>query len=163
MPPLGSRLRAILKNMQKTASRANEKLELLRAGKQCGRNKGDIWSVALRAPCPVPPARGHREPPAPARGDRARAAVLCSPLPKTPGRVPPGAGTSPAASTRGPCPAGATDNGEERLAEHPPGHPLERYGEMKRKRAFRQRKSCCSNNYCVYFPFFLDRRFLILS
>lgn len=32
MPPLGSRLRAILKTMQKTASRANEKLELLWAG-----------------------------------------------------------------------------------------------------------------------------------
>lgn len=155
MPPLGSRLRAIFKNMQKTASRANEKLELLRAGKQCGRNKGDIWSVAPRAPCPAPPA--------PARGDRAQAAALCSPLPKTPGSDPPGPGQ---VQLQAPVASAWLEGWATERKGWPSIHPAIRWsatGKWGENVLLDRKKSCCSNKCCVYFPFLLDRRFLILS
>lgn len=106
------------------------------------------WNCSVRgnnaAATKVTSGVWHREPPALCHpllhgGTVLRQQRSAPPSPKLLGQTP-RARTSPDAGTRGPCTAGGVGNGEERLAEHPPGHPLERYGEMGRKRAFGQKK-----------------------
>lgn len=162
MPPLGSRLRAILKTMQKTASRANEKLELLWAGETMRlKQRGHLehghhehvhagHAASPRLHDGAAPQRPHPFPAAflsevctRGRGSGTRCArAFGAPVVREP------LGTGPAGSKR-------WAEGRKRPASAHPKTCQSTTGRTKSEPAVGHEQSRCSNKQRVCFPFFL--------
>lgn len=130
------------------------------------------WNCSVRgnnaAATKVTSGAWHREPPALRHpllrgGTVLRQQRSAPPSPKLLGQIPQGRDKS---SCRHPRPLPGWRGGQRRgkvgrASTRPSAGALRGNGE---KTCFwTEKKSCCSNKCCVYFPFLLDRRFLILS